>query len=210
MKIDNLREAWQKKYRESQQRPWWFKLIFAVIVIFVVITIIGILTPEAQKSRKEGAEEGKKSASEVSPLPQGSPSPTPSQSVLPQTFDENRGNNPVAAELAQQLFDQANEAKQGFVLDIHISLDPEDMQGKDKENYIKTVRAAALAMQVDSSLWSSFDEGTQRGFVTLYLKYPLGIFPSTIVGITIIDSNDRIVAKGTYDKSTNKTNITLM
>ena len=84
------------------------------------------------------------------------------------------------------------------------------MQGKNKEDYIKTVKVAALSMQVDASLWSSFDEDTQRGLVTLYLKYPLGIFPSRIVGVTIIDSNNRIVAKGTYDKSTDKANITLM
>src|SRR4030042_669693 len=200
----------QNPFLKFWQRAWWSKVIIVVVVIIILITVIGIFSPEGQRSTKEGFEEGKKVASETSPSPQSLPSPTPIPSVSPQAFDSSRGNNPVAAELAQQLFDQANEAKQGFVLDIYVKLDPEDMQGLDKENYIKTVKVAALTMQVDSSLWSSFDEDTQRDLVTLYLKYPLGIFPSRIVGVNIIDSNNRIVAKGTYDKNTNKTNITLM
>jgi len=200
------------------QKAWWSKLIVIIVGIFILSAIIGGLTPQGQKSFKEGQEAGKgKSENQEKPTPKvetkeskNTPVPTKKPAPTSTSFNKNRGNNPVAAELAQQLYDQANEAQQGFVLDIHVGLDPEDMQGKNKEDYIKTVKVAALSMQVDASLWSSFDEDTQRGLVTLYLKYPLGIFPSRIVGVTIIDSNNRIVAKGTYDKSTDKANITLM
>lgn len=201
------------------QKSWWNKLIIVFLGLFILLIIIGSLTPQGQKSLKSGQEVGKgKSENRETPTlkvetKESKNVPAPTKKSAPTSmpsFNKNRGNNPVAAELAQQLFDQANEAKQGFVLDIHVGLDPEDMQGKDKENYIKTVKVAALSMQVDSSLWSSFDEDTQRGLVTLYLKYPLGIFPANIVGITIINSDSVVVATGTYDKRSDKANITLM
>lgn len=208
------------------QKSWWSKLIVIIVGIFILSAIIGAITPQGQKGLKSGQEAGSKARTQTTPSPTQIPTPTPkveakesnntpapTKKPAPKptpSFNKNRGNNPVAAELAQQLFDQGNEIKRGIVLDAYVSLHPEDMQGKDKDTYTQTIDAAVLAMQFDSSFWDSLDDDTRKSLITTYLKLPLGTLPANIVGITITNSDSVVVAKGTYDKRTDKANITLM
>ena len=191
------------------QDSWGSKLIVIIVGVLILSAIIGVLTPQGQKNFKERQEapapkvETKESTNTPVPTKKLAPTSTPS-------FNKNRGNNPVAAELAQQLFDQANEIKQGIALNVYVRLHPEDMQGKDKEAYVRTVDSAVLAMQLDSSFWNSLDDDTRKSLIATYLKLPLGTLPANIVGITITNSDNLVVAKGTYDKRSDKVNITLM
>ena len=52
------------------QKAWWSKLIVIIVGIFILSAIIGGLTPQGQKSFKEGQEAGKgKSENQEKPTP---------------------------------------------------------------------------------------------------------------------------------------------
>lgn len=143
------------------------------------------------------------------PTTASAPTKTPTPILAP-SFDKNRGNNYIAAKYAQQLMDTANRVKANMVLDAYMRLDPEEIGNQSEGSYRNSVKIAVLAMKFDSSVWNIFNENTKRSLVTTYLKYPLGIFAANTVGLTIIDSNEVIMAKGTYDKREDQVNITVL
>jgi len=210
MKISNLKDVWQKQYRESQQRPWWFKLVSIVIVIFIVITVISILSPEGQKSFKEGKETGESIAkSSPTPSPTQTPSPTSnsSPSASPQVFDSSLGNNPVAVKYAQEFTDIADKVSSGAVVGIYLELSPEDMQGKTEDDYKQHVVSAFLTVQVTSAFWNSLDDPTRKDLVAAYVNSVKNIFSG--FPHIYFKNNVRTVAEGEWSVFGGEPKITL-
>ena len=75
----------QNHFLNFWQRAWWSKLTIIAVAFFILMAVIGGLSPKGQKSFKEGAEEGKEAASEISPSPQEYPSQTSSSTPIPTT-----------------------------------------------------------------------------------------------------------------------------
>ena len=95
---------------------------------------------------------------------------TSTSSAQSEPFDDNLGNNPVAAKYAQQFFDVTSTAAPGYVLSMTLELTPEDMEGKSEEEYKNDITSAFLTVIVDISLWNSTTEIAQKDLVASLLN----------------------------------------
>ncbi len=109
MKIspEKLKRSWDNNYRESQQKPWRFKLISVIVIIFITTIIIQALAPEIKKGLEESQESG-------SIIDKGSTTPTltPTNTPVPSPIKTD--------DYLNQLYGEMNKATSN---DITVSVD---------------------------------------------------------------------------------------
>lgn len=119
---------------------------------------------------------------------------TSTPSAQNEPFDSELGNNAVAAKYAQQFFDVTSTAAPGYVLSMTLELAPEDVQGKNEEEYKNDVTSAFLTVIVDNPLWNSTGEAAQKDLIASLLsalKSSFSGFPHVYVS-----NGGRTVAEG--------------
>lgn len=200
------------------RREWrvWVK---TGCIAFLWVFILGVYFTsnfwQVQKEAfKEGYKEGRRMevptpapTQEPTVSPKSTPSPTITAEPV-ESFDTQRGNNPVAAKYAQEFIDLANKAASGTVVDIFLELSPEDMAGKDEESYKKDVTSAFLTVEVDNLFWNSLNDSSRKDLVAAWVVSLGNIFTGGYPHV-YVNNGIRAVAEGEYNFWRSEPNITL-
>lgn len=174
MVVRSIKEAWDSSYRESQNKPWWHKLLVVLVLLFTVAAIFGLLSSKGEESLKDGKEAGINLA-QTSPSstsnPSSSPFPTPqASSLIEPVFDSNLGNNYLAADFAKSFLSTANKAAHGYVKTARVDLTPAKLDGKDEAEYKKNLLSVYLIVEVDNHLWNTTGEAGQKDLAASFLN----------------------------------------
>jgi len=110
------------------------------------------------------------------------------ESIPSVSYDHNLGNSAVAAEYAQKLLDATEAVGSGFIKSIFVEVSPENADRG-------TVSSVFIQVKIDSTLWDSTSEGTQKDFVSSWLTSSKKEFPKAFPHVYISNSF-RQVAKG--------------
>lgn len=89
--IQSFKDSWQESsWKNFRSKPLWYKAISAIVFLFIVFIVIGILSPKGQKSAQEGKEAGSKASSKTESTSTATPQPslTPSSETAP-TLQKN-------------------------------------------------------------------------------------------------------------------------
>lgn len=210
------------------KRNWNLILKLGILLIlWVIILSIGYAREDTRKAFKEGFEAGQGKVPESSPTPAPTQrpvitprptatstpaprleTPTPTSTPAPVDFDENLGNNFVAAKYAQDIMNTANKAVPDTLTKTYLELSPEDMKGKNEEDYKKSVTTASLTATINNLYWSSFDEDSKKDVVASLVVAVGNIFPQGYPHIHI-NNGVRTVAEGEYDWLKTEPKVTL-
>jgi len=146
-------------------------------------------------------------SSSITPTPKASIKPSPTPTPKP-VYNEQLGNNWIAAKYAQDIMNTANKAVPGFVTSSYLELSPTDTGDKDEDSYKKSVISAYLTVRVNNSMWGSFDDSSKKD-VTATLVVSVGnIFPGGFPHI-YVNNGVRTVAEGEYNFWKTEPKITL-
>ncbi|MBU2567677.1 MAG: hypothetical protein KJ967_02730 [Elusimicrobia bacterium] len=201
------------------------KKLLILIVLLLFAFAYGSLSTELKiyKARKENPTKTKVDTVVVKTSPQPTLKPTPMASVLPKptftpiassiptsqiTFNNNVGNNYVAAKYAQDIMNTANKAVPNFILDSYLELSPEDIKDQDEETYKKKVSSAFLTVSVNNLFWNQMNDNSKKDVVGSFVVSVGNIFPGGYPHITV-SNGIRTVATGEYNWLKTEPKVTL-